>query len=187
MRPTIAFLLSAVALFAQATVTLKPISLITTKKVIGGGRAVGLWTVTACNDSAVAMQLDRARIMAAAPSLHELPNDLAEDAVGRQSADQASSFLGQRGDALLSFASSGLAIGGLSTGADSIGYAGLALQGLAFIFKVAGQRAPNPQPYYSKLLPDLVALPPGGCSPAFYVFASLTKNPATIQAVIPRR
>jgi hypothetical protein len=44
-------ILTAMGLLAQPlTVTLKPISLVTTKKAIDSGKQAGLWTVSVCSD-----------------------------------------------------------------------------------------------------------------------------------------
>ncbi len=185
MLRTVAFLtLLALAAPAQVTVTLKPISLVTTRKVIGEGRRAGLWTVTSCSDAGVRLLVDRGRIASAFPELRDLPNDLAEDVVGRQTAADVRSVLGSKGDELIGFASQGLAVGGFITGTDGAGYAGLALAGAQMIFRMLGKTAPTATPYYSRLLPDQVTVPPGGCAPTYYLFASLMQGARTLQARI---
>lgn len=158
------------------TLVMKPMSLFSTRKVIGGGRTVGLWTVGVCNDSLQRIVVPRLRLMAAVPDVVDLPNDLAEDVVGRQTSAAPSSFLGANGDRIMNFVSSGLMIGGVATGTGNATYAGLGVAGLGFIFQSIAKTAPTAQPYFSQLLPAAVPLEPGACS-GFYVFSALMRSP----------
>jgi hypothetical protein len=110
------------------TVTLKPISLVTTKKAIDSGKQAGLWTVSVCSDWTAKVTIDRARITSATPDLRDLPNDLAEDVIGRAIADNPKSFIGNNGDTLLSFGAAGLALGGIASGTNGATYAGLGMR-----------------------------------------------------------
>lgn len=159
------------------TLVMKPMSLYSTRKVIGEGRTVGLWRVGVCNDTAQRIVVPRERLMAAVPDVIDLPNDLAEDVVGRQTSAAPASFLGANGDKLLNFASSGLMVGGVVSGTGNATYAGLGLAGLMFIFQSISKTAPTAQPYFSQLLPSAIPLDPGACS-GYYVFASLMKGAA---------
>lgn len=158
-----------------ATMVIKPMSLFSTRKVIGGGRTVGLWSVGVCNDTLQRIVVPRLRLMAAVPDVVDLPNDLAEDVVGRQTAASPASFLGANGDRIMNLVSSGLMIGGVASGTGNATYAGLGLAGLSFVFQSISKTAPTAQPYFSQLLPAAVPLDPGACS-QYYVFASLMKG-----------
>lgn len=158
------------------TLTVKPISLVSTRRVLGQGRAVGLWSVSPCNDTLSSrLIVPRPRLMAAVPDLVDLPNDLAEDIVGRQTTAAPASFIGTNGDKILGLISTGLMIAGFATGTKQATYVGAGTAGLQFVFQSIGSRAPTAQPYFSRLLPTLIPLEPGQCG-EYFLFASLMHN-----------
>lgn len=170
----------------QVYAVLKPIAQVTTRAVLGEGRAAGLWTVAYCNNSAARLTVSRVRLMAQV-AIPDLPNALAEDVVGRQASSDVRSVIGNNGDSVLNLISSGLTIGGIATKTSSAAWAGLATTGLQLIFRQLASRAPSPVPYFSQLLPDSVALESGSCSITYYVFASLiqTPKPITVSFWVP--
>jgi hypothetical protein len=171
---------NAPATSGQQTITLvlKQVSTVTTRMILGQGKAAALWSVGVCNDTAVNQVIPRIRLMAAVPNVPDIPNALAEDAIGRQAAAAPASILGANGDTLISFASSGLMIGGIATSTSSSTWAGVGLSAASFALKLFAKSAPNPSVYFSQLLPDNVALAPLACSP-YYLFTSVTRGGPT--------
>lgn len=165
-------------------VWVKPISLVTTKKVIGEGRTAGVWTVDVCQDTNLKLSADRARILSGAMAVHVIPNRLAEDAIGRQGNADPKSILGTYGDEAIGLASDGGIIGGLAAGSSGALYVGAGLKAAQLIFRILKKAAPDASPYYSDLLPAQVAIPALGCSPQYYVFASLAPKVVSIDYTV---
>ncbi len=183
MRLACLALIAACNCWSQISVVFKPISLLATRRIVGRERTVGWWTVSACNDGLATRSVARERLTALAPELHELPNVLAEDVIGRQNAADPKSFIGANGDAILQLASSGTAIGGYLTGSGPAQIVGLSLTGLQFIFRTLAKGAPDARPYYSTLLPDEFSLDAGRCR-TFGLISGLIPNARTFSGVV---
>lgn len=176
----------AASAFAQIHVTIKPESLASSKPIFGSGRDVGKWTVLTCNNYPVHQVVDRARILQAAPQVHEIPASETEDQLTRKAAADQRSIIGNVGDQLLGLGGDGATIGGFVSGNNIAEYVGLGMKGLQFfmrIFKTA-HAAPDPSPHLSEMLPNVTSLDAGRCDTEKWIIASLVHNAATVDADI---
>lgn len=166
----------------RVSVVVKHVTSMTVKQVLGEGHSVDLWTVGVCNDGGDRIGAPRVRVMAAFP-FTDLPNDLAEDVVGRQTANDPKSIIGETGDTILGLGSTGLTLGGIATGTAAATWAGVGMTGVQLVFRFLAKRAPSATPYFSKLLPDSIGLDGSGCG-QWYLFASPMRNPHTMTASV---
>ncbi len=164
------------------SVVLKHVGSMTLKRVLGDGRSADLWTVGVCNETAGKVVAPRVRIMGAF-AVTDLPNDLAEDVVGRQTSANPKSVIGDNGDTILGLGASGLALGGIASGTAAASYAGVGMAGLQLVFRILAKQAPSATPYFSKLLPDVVGLDPGACG-QWYLFSSLMRDTRSMRASV---
>jgi hypothetical protein len=189
------FLSACLSLWGQAgttkasiTVTLTPISLVTTKAPIGNERSFGVWIVTACSeDLQPADELQRQRITAgAADMVHILPNSLAADVAARAAAADPRSVFGNVLDEALGLSGSGTALGGAIAGSANATYIGVGLGAVQVIGRIFRKASPAPDAsrYLAALLPDTVHLDAGRCSPEYYLFASLVHNAKTVHLTL---
>lgn len=176
---------AASALSAQVVATLKPISTVTSRAIVGEGRAIGVWTVTLCSRQQSERHVDRGEVFSQALQIRELPNDLAQDVAGRQADADSRSVLGSVGDQLVGLAGDGSLMAGIAADTPAALYAGAGLKVAQLILRLVKRQAPNPTPYFSRLLPDEVVLPAMRCSPAMYFFASRMPKAAPVQVTIP--
>jgi hypothetical protein len=173
--------------FVTVRLTIKPLSLISTKSVYGKGQTVGKWTPTVCNDSAVKVDVSRDRLLMAVPELHELPSDLAQDVIGRTAAADPRSVIGDTGDAAMGLMAQVTTAAGVIAKSSRATYAGLGIGVLQIGLQLLKKHAPKPQPYYSELLPDSFALGPMQCTSDigkhFFIVASLLHGAATFDRI----
>ncbi len=166
---------------ATAHALFTPISQSTVRGAFGRAKkaSIVLWTCQICNETATPVQLRRERVLMAAPWLLALPNDLAEDAIGRQVANDPQSFLGTNGNAVLTLGSTIATAAGVVAKSPAASYIGAGMLVGQFFINLATKRAPNAQPYFSRLLPSIVPLGAGGCD-TYFIFASPVHNASPI-------
>lgn len=121
------------------------------------------------------------------PGVRDIPNKEAIDLLTRKAAKDPKSIIGSNGDTILSFVSSGTAVGGLVTKSSVVAGVGVGMSLLQFIFRLVKADAPNPAPYMADLLPDSLPLPPLGCDDSHIIVASLSHGvtPEKVTVLVP--
>jgi hypothetical protein len=103
-----------------------------------------------------------------------LPNDLAEDVVGRQVSGDPQSIISANGNETLNLATTLVTGLGIVTKSTNTVY-GAAAAGIAqLIINLATKKAPSATPYFSRLLPDSIPLS-SSCG-TWYVFSGLIRK-----------
>lgn len=164
---------------AVATVMFKPLDSPALLGIVGPAKGqVSGWSVE-IRAGSQAVTLARETIMSLAPSIHELPSGLAQDALTRIS---TSSWKSRLAAALTDLSASG----GLATTAVGLlknnkmaEYSGVAATGIAFALKSLRSGAPNPGPYIPELLPSSVSIAANG-GQTWYVVAQPVSGAITI-------
>jgi hypothetical protein len=169
---------------ANITVTLKPLSLKSTKLVYNNTQ-VGIWTIAVKNNSIYNLNsIDRNTIMTEFPDIPDFPNTLARDVLTR---DADTSFWGLVKiylKEILSIGPSGLTAAGLATNNKSLGYWGLGASVATYLISRASARSPNPTPYFSNLLPDIISVAAGHSSQTYYLVTPLIHDVKSIKLSI---
>jgi hypothetical protein len=142
---------------AQAT----PIRTVATRQVLGPGKAVQLWKISVCTNSALVLPTERLLMGTTIPFI---PNTLAEDIVGRQVSSDLVTIIGKNGNTALTLATT-IATGvGIVAKSPNTLYASAAASVLQLVINAATTQAPNAQPYFSQLLPETLNFSAQGCT-----------------------
>lgn len=143
---------------------------------------VGLWVVGICNNSPVSATVQRTAILAAAPALHAMPDNLAQDLMTRKVGTSPWSVTAAILKELGIIVPMGVAAQGLANNSKTTAYAGIGAAVGMYLVSRATARVPNPTPYFAELLPAAVTLGPLQCSTApYFLIADLMKQqPGTI-------
>jgi hypothetical protein len=161
---------TTVQAIAQAT----PISIMSTRKVLGKGRSVGLWKISICSrNGAVTLPAEQVLMGSTIPFI---PNVLAEDIVGRQVSTSPVSVISANGNTALSLATTVVAGIGIAAKSPNTLYASAAASVAQLFINLATQQAPNATPYFSSLLPSTVAFNAQNACGTWYLFSSPIKN-----------
>lgn len=191
MRRLILFALVSWPLWSQVPmlptipveVTLKPRSLKASRDTLNN-KTVGLWTFSVCQDTALAVTVDRVRVMAAISSFGDLPNAEAKDILTRATNTSTWSLLAIYGKEALDMSATGFGVGAAVTGSPVLAFIGGGAGLASFLVNRAHSRAPDPTNYIANLLPDTLTLQPGKCSTSYYLIAGLQPKAAGFSKVI---
>jgi hypothetical protein len=159
---------------SRAIVKLMPISTVATRKPLGG-KTAGLWTIEACVVEGSVKSIPRTLLLAHS-TVPFLPNDLAEDVIGRQVASDPNTLISTQGNAFISMVTALVSGLGIAAKSPNTVYAATAASVAQLLINSATKRAPNAQPYFSRLLPELVPVS-SNCG-TWYLFAPLVRDAA---------
>lgn len=169
---------------ANITVTLKPLSLKSTK-LIYNNTQVGIWTIAIKNNSIYNLNsIDRNTIMTEFPDIPDFPNTLARDVLTRDTNTSFWSLVKTYLQEILNIGPAGLTAAGLATNNKSLGYWGLGATVLTYFISRTTARSPNPTPYFNNLLPDIISVPAGHASPTYYLVTPLIHDVKSIKLSI---
>jgi hypothetical protein len=176
--------LPEVAISASITVTLKPLNLKSTKLVYNNSQ-VGIWTVAIKNNSVYNLNsIDRNTLMIEFPDVPDIPNALAQDILTRDKNSSFWSIAKSYLQELLNIGPVGLTAAGLATNSRALGYWGLGASMISYLVSRSISHAPNPAPYFSNLLPDIISVAAGRSSPTYFLVTPLIKDVHSMKLVI---
>lgn len=161
--------------WSQLTATVKPYSISGTADALGGGK-VGIWKVDLCSSYPVSVDIARARLTQSFPTLKDLPNRLAEDLLLRKSSNSTWSVIARWGPPLLSAGGVAFATKGIVTGNTTSIWIGQGVSLLGMLFSRAGERAPQPNLYFSDLMPDRVSVPANDCGAGWLIASGIVRG-----------
>jgi hypothetical protein len=177
-------LLCASAIHAQVSARYAPIRIGQSQQVFGPGRTVGFWIVSLSNEGQTEERLSWEKILSFAPTVPWYPSDLAQDLASRQAASAPANRIGAIWDAAAPSAGTATGLAGTFLKSPQMQYVGMGLILLSAGVKLVRKSAPDPTPYFSKMLPAEVVLQPG-TGATFYAASGLVHKVSVLTATIP--
>jgi hypothetical protein len=148
---------------APAAITARfiPLSLASSRPRSGPAAEAGTWHVEVCNRGAAPVQVHRALILETAPNLRYLPEEFQEAVLAQRTKRSPWAIVGT----VLSAAGSAAAVAGFARENRQLAAAGSGVALGVQILTAALKPQVDAAPAYSlpRMLPELVAVPAGGC------------------------
>jgi len=149
--------------------------------ITGRGRSYTIWSVSIISDYPVLKVVSRERIMAAAPSIPEIPGAPGQDLILRQASRDPHNVLLRFLDFLLPAVAAGATTYGLLKKIDWATGTGLGSAAIGWGRAEGVRNAPNVQPYLGDLLPKEISLAAYG-SITYAVVATYDLNAHVVES-----